>query len=85
MVPKLHASVEYFRWPTTVTLFSVLLASALLTLTDACLVFWEFGASSHGLFGCLAGLETSHTCMGLLGSGFLMLGPFLVVLFYFSN
>ena len=30
----------------------------------------------HGSFSCLAGLETSHTCMSLLGSGFFMLGPF---------
>ena len=76
MVPKLRASAEYFRWSTTVALFSVLLVSALLTLTDACSVFWEFGASSHGSFGRLAGLDTSHTCLGFLGSGFLMHGPF---------
>ena len=56
MVPKLRASAEYFRWPTTVALFSVLLVLALLTLADAYSVFWEFGASSHGSFGCLAGL-----------------------------
>jgi hypothetical protein len=70
MVPKLRASAEYFRWPTTVALFSVLVL-ALLTLVDAYSVFWEFGASSHGSFGRLAGLDTS------LGSGFLMHGPFL--------
>ena len=55
MVPKLRASAEYFRWPTTVALFSVLVVLALLTLTDAYLVFWEFGASLHGSFGHLAG------------------------------
>ena len=60
MVPKLRASAEYFCWPTTVALFSVLLVLALLTLADAYLVFWEFGASLHGLFGRLAGLEISH-------------------------
>ena len=61
----------YFCLPTTVALFSVLLVLALLTLADAYSVFWEFGASSHGSFGRLAGLDTS------LGSGFLMHGPFL--------
>ena len=76
MVPKLRASAEYFRWSTTVALFSVLLVLALLTLADAYSVFWEFGASLHGSFGCLAGLDTSHICMGFLGSGFLMHGPF---------
>ena len=30
--PTLRASAEYFRWPTTVALFSVLLVLALLTL-----------------------------------------------------
>ena len=43
MVPKLRSSAEYLGWP-TVALFSVLLVSALLTLTDAYLVFWEFSA-----------------------------------------
>ena len=54
--------------------FSVLLVFALLTLTDACSVFLEFGASSHGSFGRLADLDTSHTCVGFLHirSGFLM-------------
>ena len=69
-VPLLNTSTGLQR----LRFFSVLLVFALLTLTDACSVFFEFGASLHGSFGRLAGLDTSHTCVGFLRmpSGFLM-------------